>query len=147
MKTLTRSTDDFTWESVPTRAYKEEGTHFQGVTRQVLFDGDPQLPCQWRYFEVAAGGHSTLERHEHLHVVMVIRGRGQALVGHEIHELKCFDLVQIPSLTWHQFRATAGEPLGFLCLVNVDRDRPQLPDRSALEELRADPRIAEFFRV
>jgi hypothetical protein len=37
--------------------------------------------------------------------------------------------------------------LGFLCLVHADRDRPQLPDRAALDELRADPRVAEFVRV
>ncbi len=146
MKTLTPSIDDFTWEAVPTRAYKEDGTYFQGVTRQVLFDGDPQLPCQWRYFEIAPGGHTTLERHEHIHVVMVIRGGGRALIGREIHELQCFDVVRIPSMTWHQFRA-GHEPLGFLCLVHADRDRPQLPDDTALEELRADPRIAEFVRV
>ena len=146
MNTLIRSGDDFTWDSVPVRNYKEDGTTFLGVTRQVLFDGDPKLPCEWRYFEVAANGHTSLERHEHIHVVMVIRGGGRALIGREIHDLKCFDLVRIPSLTWHQFRA-ADEPLGFLCLVHSDRDRPQLPDRAALDELRADPRIAEFLRV
>ena len=41
--------------------------------------------------------------------------------------MKPFDLVTIPSWTWHQFRATDGEPLGFLCMVNAERDRPQLP--------------------
>ncbi len=37
------------------------------------------------------------------------------------------DLVTIPAWTWHQFRATAGEPCGFLCMVNRERDRPQVP--------------------
>jgi hypothetical protein len=45
-------------------AYKQEGAApFKDVTRQVLFDStDP--PAQLRYFEVAPGGHTTLERHE-----------------------------------------------------------------------------------
>jgi hypothetical protein len=30
-------------------------------------------------------------------------------------------------MTWHQFLADAGEPLGFLCMVPSERDRPQLP--------------------
>jgi hypothetical protein len=30
-------------------------------------------------------------------------------------------------MTWHQFRAADGEPLGFLCMVTTERDRPQLP--------------------
>ena len=42
------------WESVPVLSYKEEGSIFKDVTRQVLFDGGPELPCQLRYFEVAS---------------------------------------------------------------------------------------------
>ncbi len=139
--------DEFNWESVPVLAYKEDGNHFRSITRQVLFDGDPKLPCQWRYFEIGAGGNSTLERHEHIHVVMIIRGKGQALLGEEIVALNTFDVVKIPSFTWHQFRATQGEPFGFLCLVNTERDRPELPDAPTLEELRRDPQIAEFIRA
>jgi mannose-6-phosphate isomerase-like protein (cupin superfamily) len=118
---------DFHWEGVDVLAYKQEGAApFKDVTRQVLFDSaDP--PAQLRYFEVAPGGHTTLERHEHVHSVMVIRGRGQCLVGDRAFDLGANDLVNVPPLTWHQFRAAADSPLGFLCLVASDRDRPQLP--------------------
>lgn len=137
----------FRWESVPVLAYKEVGGPFKDITRQVLFDGDSDLPCQWRYFEIAPGGHSTLERHEHRHVVMVIRGAGRALVEDRVIGLALFDVVRIGPLTWHQFRATESEPLGFLCVVNVERDRPQLPDESDLVALRRIPGVAEFIRV
>jgi mannose-6-phosphate isomerase-like protein (cupin superfamily) len=93
----------------------------------VLFD-DPSLAAQLRYFEVAAGGWTTLERHEHVHNVMVIRGRGRCLVGEVAHDLAPNDLVSVPPMTWHQFHAAPDEPLGFLCLVSRERDRPQLPD-------------------
>lgn len=127
-------------------AYKQEGdAPFRDVTRQVLFD-HPELACQLRYFEVAPGGHTTLERHEHVHAVMVVRGRGKALVGESIHELALNDLVQVPASTWHQFRAPDDEPLGFLCLVNAERDRPQLPDADQLAALQADPERASFIR-
>jgi len=141
-----RSTEDFKWESVPVLVYKEDASHFKDITRQVLFDGDPRLPCQLRYFEIADGGHSTLERHEHLHVVMIIRGSGKALVGDSILHLEYMDVVRIPALTWHQFRATDGLPFGFLCIVNTDRDKPSLPDVEALDLLRRDPHVAEFIR-
>ena len=59
---------DFGWENVPVLAYKEGGP-YKGVTRQILFEGQEALPAQWRYFEVEPGGHSTLERHEHIHYV------------------------------------------------------------------------------
>ncbi|HET9651183.1 MAG TPA: cupin domain-containing protein [Usitatibacter sp.] len=107
--------------------YKQDGAApFKDVTRQVLFDSaDP--PAQLRYFEVAPGGWTTLERHEHVHAVMVIRGRGQCLVGDKAYDIGTHDLVSVPAMAWHQFRAAPGEPLGFLCLVASERDRPQLP--------------------
>ena len=54
------------------------------------------------------------------------------------------DLVFIPPLTWHQFRASGGGPFGFLCMVNAERDKPQLPSEDELRRLRQDPAIAAF---
>jgi len=90
------------------------------------------------------GGYSTLERHEHAHAVMILRGCGDCLVGSEVRSVKQFDLVSIPGQQWHQFRATKGESLGFLCMVNVERDRPQLPTADDLAQLRAHPGVANF---
>jgi mannose-6-phosphate isomerase-like protein (cupin superfamily) len=130
-----KHTGDFHWEGVDVLAYKQEGSApFKDVTRQVLFDSqDP--PAQLRYFEVAAGGHTTLERHEHIHSVMVIRGRGQCLVGDRAYDIGPNDLVNVPPLTWHQFRAAPDTPLGFLCLVASHRDRPQLPGADEVDAL------------
>ena len=91
-----------------------------------------------------AGGYSTLERHEHVHAVMILRGHGHCLLGKEVRPVKQFDLITIPAWTLHQFRATDGEPMGFLCMVNNDRDKPQLPDDGEIEALRKDPKIAAF---
>ncbi|MFA7505659.1 MAG: cupin domain-containing protein [Burkholderiaceae bacterium] len=136
--------EGFRWDGVEVLRYKDEGAaSFRDITRQVLFDEVP-AGTQWRYFEVAPGGHSTLERHEHTHAVLVLRGRGRVLVGDRVHALAAHDLVEIAPLTWHQFRADAGEALGFLCLVAADRDRPQLPDDEQLAALRADPVVATF---
>lgn len=142
-----KHTGNFTWERVDVIKYKEEGTHFKDITRQILFDGQKELPGQLRYFEIAPGGHSTLERHDHLHVVMIIRGTGEALVGADVVTLKVFDVVHIPPRSWHQFRATANEPFGFLCLVNIDRDRPELPNETQLEELISNPAVARFIKT
>jgi len=146
-KTHIRQTAPFRWDDVPVLAYKEDGgTHFRTITRQVLFEGSAHLGAELRYFEIAPGGYSTLERHDHIHSVMVVRGRGQSLVGAEIHELAQNDLVTVPPQTWHQFRATTAEPLGFLCLVKSERDRPQRPTTEDIAVLRQDARIAEFIR-
>jgi mannose-6-phosphate isomerase-like protein (cupin superfamily) len=127
----------FQWDGVDTLAYKDEGAApFRDVTRQVLFEGR-DLPTQLRYFEVAPGGWTTLERHEHVHAVMVIRGRGQCLVGEQAYDIGLHDLVSVPPMTWHQFRAAGDEPLGFLCMVTTERDRPQLPAACEAERIAA----------
>ena len=146
MRTHIRQTEPFRWDGIPVLAYKPEGTHFRDMTRQVLFGGEG-LGCELRYFEIAAGGWSSLERHRHVHAVIVVRGEGQALVGDRILELGPNDLVQVPPSTWHQFRATLGVPLGFLCLVERGRDAPERPDAGVLSVLRSDPAIAAFVRV
>ena len=62
-----KATDDFRWDGVELRPYKEdERALFKAITRQVLFS-DPDMAGELRYFEVAPGGFSTLERHEHMH--------------------------------------------------------------------------------
>ena len=145
-RTLFRQFRDYRWESVASQPYKEDGAApFKTIARQVLF-ADAQLDCELRYFEIAAEGYSTLERHEHMHAVLILRGRGHCLVGREIKAVETRDLVTVPALTWHQFRATQGEPLGFLCMVNAERDKPQLPSAQELARLKADPAIAAFLR-
>jgi quercetin dioxygenase-like cupin family protein len=139
-----RRAKDYRWQGVEELPYKEDGRAlFKTITRQVLFS-DPQMQGELRYFEVAPGGYSTLERHEHMHAVLVLRGRGRCLVGDEVKAIELHDLITVPSMTWHQFRADAGEPLGFLCLVNAARDKPQLPTAQDLSRLKANPAVAAF---
>jgi len=139
-------TDAFRWDAVAHQPYKQDGSApFKDISRQVLFHED-SLACELRYFEMDAGGYSTLERHEHAHAVMILRGTGECLVGNEVRAVKQFDLVSIPSMLWHQFRATRGEPLGFLCMVNVLRDRPQLPDADDLARLKSTPAVDQFLK-
>lgn len=117
--------DNWNWEDVPVRAYKDNPIGAQGVIRQNLsegVDGDFEL----RYFEVEPGGYSSHEQHEHSHLVIVVRGAGKVLLGEAWHDVRSFDLVHVPRLTPHQFVATGTEPLGFLCVVDRVRDRPVL---------------------
>jgi quercetin dioxygenase-like cupin family protein len=136
--------EGFRWEAVAHMPYKQDGSApFKDISRQVLFHED-SLGCELRYFEMDADGYSTLERHEHAHAVMILRGHGQCLLGEEVRDVKPLDLISIPAWTWHQFRATAGEPLGFLCMVNILRDRPQLPSEEDLARMKTVPAVAQF---
>ncbi len=141
---LHRKANAFRWEGVNTLPYKQDDRAlFKSITRQVLF-ADPQLHAELRYFEIEPGGYSTLERHEHVHAVLILRGHGHCLVGKEVRAVELRDLITVPPLTWHQFRASADEPLGFLCMVNAVRDKPQLPSAEDLAQLKSDEKIAAF---
>lgn len=136
--------DSFRWDAVAYQPYKQDGeAPFKDISRQTLFHEDA-LACELRYFEMDAAGYSTLERHEHAHAVMILRGNGQCMVGQDVRAVKQFDLITIPAWTWHQFRATAGEPFGFLCMVNMKRDRPVLPTAEDLARMRENPAVAAF---
>src|SRR5437016_9312771 len=139
-----RKAQGYRWEDVEERPYKDDARAlFKSITRQVLFS-HPDMHGELRYFEVAPGGFSTLERHEHMHAVLILRGRGHCLVGDQVKEIATRDLVTVPPMTWHQFRATRSEPLGFLCMVNAERDKPQLPGADDVVRLRRNPVIAAF---
>jgi len=137
---------DYRWDETDILAYKEEGSApFRAITRQTLFR-DPALRAELRYFEVSPGGYSTLERHEHMHAVLILRGRGEVLIGGEVRKIDTNDLVSIAPWTWHQFRANADAPLGFLCMVNVERDKPVQPSEEERKALEANPKVAEFLK-
>lgn len=141
-----KARSDFRWDGVQHRPYKEDDRAlFNTVTRQVLFSG-PEMRSELRYFEVAPGGFSTLEKHEHVHAVLILRGGGHCLIGDKVERVALNDLVSVPPWTWHQFRATGDEPLGFLCMVDAERDKPQLPSDEDLAQLKANPQIATFLR-
>jgi quercetin dioxygenase-like cupin family protein len=144
---LHKALPDQRWDGIEVLAYKPvDSAPFRDITRQVLI-GDEDFACELRYFEIAAGGHSTLERHGHAHGVLVLTGRGGCLVDREVHPVGPHDLVRIPPWTWHQLRADPDLPLGFLCMVNRERDRPVLPTEADLADLRAVPVVAGFIRV
>lgn len=128
----------FRWEAVDLKQYKAAGTHFKDVTRQSLLGdgvGEGDLNFTTRYFEIQPGGYSTLERHQHPHVVVVLRGRGRVLLGDQSYDIGPYDCVYVSPKVYHQFQATGDEPLGFLCTVDRIRDRPELPGEEDLKKL------------
>jgi ribulose-bisphosphate carboxylase large chain len=114
------------WTGVPPQEYKAAAAHHCGVTRTVLVgEAGEKTAFHVRYFEVAPGGFTTLERHAHEHVVIVLRGRGVAVLGGQEHELGHGDALYVAPDEVHQLRnPSAEEPFGFLCMVDAVRDRP-----------------------
>lgn len=124
------------WAGVEPARYKEEGEGpgcFLGATRHTLLGAAADGPAaaldfELRYFELAPGGYSSLERHEHPHAVVVLKGRGTVRLGETVEEVGPFDVVYVAPQEVHRFSADSAEALGFLCIVDRHRDRPVLVD-------------------
>lgn len=142
-------TEPFKWSGIEELVYKDEDGNpsFKDVTRKKLFAENTPEGFEVRYFEVSPGGHTTLEKHEHIHIVIPIRGKGFCLVEDKIFQLEINNLLYVPSWAWHQFRSTDNDYLGFLCLVKVERDRPTLPSADDLINLRKNAEVAQFIRT
>jgi quercetin dioxygenase-like cupin family protein len=143
---LTNVSGDFGWQDVDRLQYKAEGSApFKDITRQVLFS-QADHACELRYFEIAPGGYSTLEQHQHTHAVLILRGRGTVRIGNDVQPIAEHDLVTVDPLTWHQFQAAPDSALGFLCLVSKERDKPRLPTDEQINESSARPDHAADLR-
>lgn len=127
---------DYTWQERARRIYKDDSGNWTGVTRTSLIGGSDEIPVPFhlRYFEVEAGGFSSLEKHEHQHVVVIVRGRGKVTLGNRDTAVAFGDVVYIAPWEEHQFGNPDGpEPLGFLCMVPAERDRPVPVERKAAD--------------
>ena len=70
---------------------------------------------------------------------VVLRGRGEALVGPEVVPMLPLDLVVVPPDVPHRWVNTGDEPLGFLCPVDAERDPPRPVSGEQWESLSGDP--------
>lgn len=118
----------FRWSGVEKSEYRsDDRERYRDVTRQTLLgdgEGERALTFVTRYFEIQPGGYSSLERHRHPHTVLIIRGGGRVTLGDESYRIKPFDCVYVAPNTPHQFQAIGDKPLGFICVVDRERDRP-----------------------
>ena len=137
------------WNGVVVSAYKADGSRHRDIARQTLVGDqeDDTSGAVLRYFEIQPDGYSSLERHQHEHVVVVLCGRGEVILGDSVEALAPNDCVYVAPDTFHQFHATAGVPLGFLCLVDRVRDRPVAPTTADIEILARNPQVARLMKV
>ncbi|MCL6584724.1 MAG: cupin domain-containing protein [bacterium] len=118
--------DNYNWSGVRPEAYKQEPGNFANIVRNIIV-GARGESCHFevRYFEIAEGGFSSLEKHHHEHVIICVRGQGRLRLGREIHHMNFLDIAYISPDTPHQLLNCGKEPFGFFCIVDRERDLPQ----------------------
>ncbi len=131
-----RFNPDYTWSGVPQESYKTENGGWSAIVRNVLIGAKGESAgFDLRYFEIAPGGHSSLEKHLHEHVVIVVRGHGQAVLDGYLVEVGFLDTLYISPNDPHQLLNPFAEPFGFFCIVNHERDRPRNLDPKEINRL------------
>ncbi|MDQ6825790.1 MAG: cupin domain-containing protein [Candidatus Eremiobacteraeota bacterium] len=131
------------WEDIPVEGYRPGAA--PGVQRHTIVgkrksdssEAGPRL--ELRYFELAPGSVTRLEKHEHEHCVIVKVGLGYAIVGESLVQIAANDVVYVGSFEPHQFLNRGEAPFGFYCIVEAARDGSQELSAQELERLRASP--------
>lgn len=120
----------FRWDGREPVAYKlNEELPFRNVSRtELIGTRGERTAFDLRYFEIAPGGHSSLEKHAHTHVVIGVRGQGTLISGGNCLQVDPFDVAYVPPMHVHQLKNESTEPFGFFCIVDHERDRPIKPD-------------------
>ncbi len=121
--------DGFQWSNRESTPYKDAADLAFKAVRRVELVGKfgEQTRCDLRYFEVAPGGFTSLEKHLHTHIVIGARGTGLLTMGNRRIVVEPMDVVYLQPLEVHQLRNETREPFGFLCIVDHERDRPMKP--------------------
>lgn len=119
----------FEWLGRESTVYKDTNAlPFTGVRRvELIGTQGEQTAFDLRYFELEPGGHTSLERHAHTHVIIAVRGAGVLVAGDREQALRLLDVAYIAPLEVHQVRNVGTEPFGFFCIVDHERDRPRAP--------------------
>lgn len=126
--------DHFHWAGRKPSSYK--ATELQGdlpfreVVRHELLGrfGEP-MAFHLRYFEIGPGGHSSREKHQHIHAIIGVRGEGALELEDRTVTIKPMDIAYVPPMRVHRLShvASSCEPFGFFCIVDAQRDRPIKP--------------------
>ena len=108
-------------DSAPAREITGEG--IKDVIKRVLVSPDEGWDG-WvmRLFDVGPGGHTPRHAHPWPHINFVAAGRGELFLDGDLHALSAGSYAFVPSEHEHQFRASAGESLSFICIVPADAD-------------------------
>lgn len=140
---------DYRWDTVSRIEYKNNDINnsFNNVDRQNIISSADGVNFDVRYFECGPCGFTTLEKHQHVHIVMIARGHGRVIIGGCVFVAHPYDYFVIPAWTPHQFINAEDEPFAFFCSVNAKRDKFMLLSKDEMESLKKNSEIEKWIRI
>lgn len=111
------------WYGIKGIPYKDGSGKWAFIERFPLIKSSA-IKFEVRYFEIAPGGFSSVEYHNHAHVVICVKGQGKLRLGKKNRILKYLDIAYIAPNEIHQLSNPFKEAFGFLCIVDSERDKP-----------------------
>ena len=140
---------EYEWDTVAKIAYKQQDGNqtFYQVERQNIISSDDGVDFEVRYFECGCGGYTTLEKHQHTHIVMIARGHGRVIIGQNVYDAEPFDYFVIPEWHPHQLINIGEDPFGFFCTVNARRDKFTLLTQEETETLKQKQGIKDVIKI
>ena len=69
---------------------------------------------------------------------MVVKGRGTVRLGDQVEQIGPLDVVYVSPHEVHRFEAHDTDCLGFVCVVDRQRDRPEVVDEGSMDERSVD---------
>ena len=145
--------NNYHWDGIPVIDYKKVSNKsgakltFNNVTRQNIITGEDGVDFEVRLFECGQDGFTTLEKHQHTHIVMIARGFGKIIIGENIYDAEPLDYFIIPKWQPHQLINTSAEPFSFFCTVNAVRDSFKLLTLNEINKLRKNKEIDKWVKI
>ncbi len=130
VQTLLKFAEGFKWQGRQPEAYKDSAAElpFKNVSRcELIGKSGEQTAYDLRYFEIGPNGLSSLEKHNHTHTVICVRGSGVLKLTDKEVPLAYMDIAYVEPMQVHQLCNNSDQPFGFFCIVDHDRDRPVKP--------------------
>ena len=145
--------NNYRWDTIDLVDYKSISEKsdikvtFNNINRQNIITKKDGVDFEVRLFECGPYGFSTLEKHQHTHIVMIARGNGKVIIGKNIYNAKPFDYFIIPEWHPHQLINTGEKPFAFFCTVNAKRDNFKLLSEEEISQLRINKDIDKWVKI
>lgn len=112
----------FSWDGTRSRMYQNDENNQVSETWMIGKKEGAQN-FAFRYYQLSPGSHSRKEQHLHDHGMLVLQGKGEILLGEQIHPISRGDIIYIAPDLLHQVNNTSGEALGFICVIPARREK------------------------